>query len=614
MHLVLFEYKYNLFFLVSCLCLTNLFIPINTVDILLEMLCSAFFVYWSVYKNNWKIELSKKISSIIYSFLLTCVVLVILGKIILIKYNNFPAELYFPFVLSSFCIYIGMNQASKKVKLKKLTFRSFIPYIYFFIVSAVFTAICSRTSMLYTINDASDPNIFFNVGKSMMNGKVLYRDIFEQKGFYIFILHGIASLISSTSMIGVYYLEVLANWAFLIIGRKIYRLYIKNDFISLIIVPICFAIYVASLCFWYGDNAEELCSPFLIYGLYILLKNLKYKTFPSKKEYFLIGLTSGFILWLKYTMLGFYVGWYIVPFALMIMKKQWKEIPKSIGWIALGVLGASLPVLLYFIFNNSLQYLWEVYFYDNMFLYSTKVENQSAINAVFESVSNNIILNPQLSVLVLLSLIWMLFQTSLSESLGYLCCFLGLIISIFIGGRYYSYYYSCVAVFIFPGCIYIYCLIRNLTGKFNLFGVILISLTACIIYVLLTSRNVPYINRPEESYPQYKFAQIMKQVKSPTLLNYGVLDNGFNMYADILPGNRFYCTFNVPLEEISEEQNKILQEGSVDFFIYYFPDLQLDNYELVATEEYDRGEGTISYNLYARKDLSINENKINGGE
>ena len=197
------------------------------------------------------------------------------------------------------------------------------------------------------------------------------------------------------------------------IGRKIIRLYVKNDWISLIGIPIGFAIYVASYCFWYGDNAEELCSPFLIYGMYILLNCLKENSLPSKQEYFAIGMTSGFILWVKYTMLGFYLGWYIVPFVLMVKRKKWKEILRSIGWIAFGVFMISLPVLVYFVWNHALRYLWEVYFYDNIFLYTTKAADQMFFMTVLRALKMNVTQNFWLSLLIFFSFVWMYFQTSL---------------------------------------------------------------------------------------------------------------------------------------------------------------------------------------------------------
>ena len=441
MCLLLKRYRYNFIFLISAICFVFQFIEFNVIKFVLVLSLSFLFIYWTVFERKWKIVLSNNILDILRCSILTVFIQFIIFNILLGYQENYQLFII-PFAFSSFCIYIVLDQAAKKVDLKKVTFRSLVPCLYLFIIAFLFTALCSRNSWLYTINDSSDPNIFFSVGKSMFSGKVLYRDIFEQKGFYIYLLHGIGSLISSTTLIGVYWIEVLINFIFIIIGRKIIRLYIKNDWIIFIGIPIGMSIYMASNCFWYGDNAEEICSPFLVYGLYILLKNLKSKTIPSKIEFFMIGVTSGFVLWTKYTMLGFYIGWYVVPLLFMIINKKSKELLISVFWIGCGVFIISIPVLLYFLINNSFQYLVEVYFYDNIFVYSTEVENQSLIKTIFDSILINIRGNPGLSVLVLLSIAWMAFQTSIMECLGYILCIVGILTTTFMGGRYYAYYDS----------------------------------------------------------------------------------------------------------------------------------------------------------------------------
>lgn len=613
MYLPIKEYKYNFIFAISLFFLLFLFISLNPLSIILISIFVAFFIFQTVYGKRWKIQIPQWNRKIIGAFIWSGIILFIIYEILRIQDAIQFYSLFFV-VLSAFSVFICVNECSKKIKIRNYTFQKIIPYSLFLFVAIFFTSLCSRSSWMYAINDASDPNIFLTVGKDVMNGKILYKDIFEQKGPYIFLLHGLASFISSNSMAGVFCLEVIVNWIFLIIGRKIIRLYVKNDWISLIGVPVGFAIYISSNCFWYGDNAEELCSPFLIYGLYILLKNLKEKRLPSKKEYICIGMTSGFILWVKYTMLGFYLGWYIVPFFLMVRKKDWKAIFESIGWIVGGVFLISLPVLLYFVWNHALHSLWEVYFYDNIFLYTTKSSNQNLFLAIFNAVKINVVQNIGLSLLIGLSLIWMSFQTSLNECVAYMCCFLGIIFSTYMGGRYYIYYYSCLAIFMFPGIIYVYCAIRKLTEPMNPFIITLLVLCGSVGFIFSTSRNIAFMNKPKEEYPQYQFAEIMNQVKEPTLLNYGMLDSGFNLYANILPSNRFYCSFNVPLKEIEEEQNEILQNGEVDFFISYDPNLQFEKYHLVASQEYNRGEGSFIYNLYARNDISIKVNDLKEGE
>ena len=59
--------------------------------------------------------------------------------------------------------------------------------IFSFLVAFITLLITSKNSFLYLFNDWVDANSFFTVGKSMFNGLVVYKDIFEQN--YENILH-----------------------------------------------------------------------------------------------------------------------------------------------------------------------------------------------------------------------------------------------------------------------------------------------------------------------------------------------------------------------------------------------------------------------------------------
>ena len=68
---------------------------------------------------------------------------------------------------------------------------------YCFFLSILFLLICTKSSPLYPFNDWVDSNAFFTMGKGMINGKVLYRDLFEQKGPLLYFIHGLSYLISN---------------------------------------------------------------------------------------------------------------------------------------------------------------------------------------------------------------------------------------------------------------------------------------------------------------------------------------------------------------------------------------------------------------------------------
>ena len=83
------------------------------------------------------------------------------------------------------------------------------------VIAAAVLLLCSTSSPLFVLNDWMDANIFFTIGKSMFNGKVLYRDVFDHKGPVLYLLYGIGWLLDHTGFTGVLVLEIATFAVFL---------------------------------------------------------------------------------------------------------------------------------------------------------------------------------------------------------------------------------------------------------------------------------------------------------------------------------------------------------------------------------------------------------------
>ena len=60
----------------------------------------------------------------------------------------------------------------------------------FLVLSAFLLMMLStRSSFLYPCNDWNDANSYFSVWKALFHGKMPYRDVFEQKGMYLYFLY-----------------------------------------------------------------------------------------------------------------------------------------------------------------------------------------------------------------------------------------------------------------------------------------------------------------------------------------------------------------------------------------------------------------------------------------
>ena len=75
----------------------------------------------------------------------------------------------------------------------------------------------------------------------------------------------------------------------------------------------------------------------------------------------------------------------------------------------------------------------------------------------------------------------------------------------------------------------------------------------------------------KEELPQYQFAAIINQTEHATLLNYGFLDGGFYMAADVLPSTRFFCRLNLrdsDFPQMRDEQERLIADAQVDYVVF----------------------------------------------
>ena len=147
--------------------------------------------------------------------------------------------------------------------------------IYLFLIIFIILLLTSKNSFLYPLNDWVDENAFFTMGKSLMNGVVPYRDLYEQKGPLLYLIFGIGYLISNTSFLGVFILEVVSWVIAMIFFYKIIILFLSKRSAN-IIIPIFVSLLSTTYAFAHGGSAEEFCMPFFFITLYYF-KNLSVK-------------------------------------------------------------------------------------------------------------------------------------------------------------------------------------------------------------------------------------------------------------------------------------------------------------------------------------------------
>lgn len=237
------------------------------------------------------------------------------------------------------------------------------------LVAVVLITVFSACSPLYPLNPWDDADVFMTVGKSLLSGKLMYRDVIDQKGPMLHLLHQFAAMVSYTSFFGIYLVECICMYFYLRYGLKIMRLF-SNSNICLPLMCLTGFMTVTSDCFYYGDSVEEFCLPMLTQCLYYMLVYIKEERFPSHVQAIVVGLEAGVIFWMKFNIMLFYLGGFIVLAFIAYRRAEVKRLLRTVTWIVLGLIFVTAIIIAYFVFHHTLQDLYQAYFYNNLFLYN----------------------------------------------------------------------------------------------------------------------------------------------------------------------------------------------------------------------------------------------------
>jgi hypothetical protein len=484
--------------------------------------------------------------------------------------------------------------------------------VFCLLIAAACLLICSKSSPLYPINDWEDANAYFSAGKGMLGGMVMYRDLYEHKGPMIYGLHALCALIDHTSFLGVFFMEILAVGLFLMAVYKLLTLYGAKQS-AWILLPAAAALTLSSLSFYKGDSAEELCLPMLAWPLYFLLRWLKLQSPKRMPAGTLVlgGLLCGFVLWIKFTILGFFAAWILGLFLYHLLRGKARDAFASLGWFLCGIGIATLPWIVYFAINGALYDWFKIYFYDNLFLYS-QTEPLTLLARFKEMLKTAwiwFVQNPAYTFPMAVGAIWFTVSKrhSVVEKVWLWCLLVFLGIGVFIGGKLYVYYGFIFAAFaaflLLPVCRW---LDKALLHRKLLSAVFVSTLSILSLVVCFTvSPNTSDLLKPREDTMQYRFAAVIDRVPDATMLNFFFMDTGFYTAANVTPSVKYFHYTNVPLEEMLTEQTRYIDEGVTDFVVTRGrePATITGQYTLVATEPATAGLWYDTVYLWERNDL-----------
>ena len=475
-----------------------------------------------------------------------------------------------------------------------------IRIVYLLFVAVLTITLCSRSSVLAPYNNWDDANSYFSMGKGLFSGKVIYRDIFDQKGPYLYLIYGLGFLISNTSFLGIYFMEISAAFLFLSGAYKLLKRYMK-DRTAYIILPFIGAVVYSSIAFWWGGSAEEFCLPLLVWSLYYFVYLME-KESLEKKDYQYIGIAgtcAGLVALIKFNTLGFFAAWGIFLFLKLLFQKEYKKmIPLCLSF-GVGFLLPFLPWLVYFGLYNAMGDWYKAYIYYNVFVYADFSRESYSLGDKIYQLAKILywLIREHLQFFSFIILGVVSYVLDKKKKILNKFAVIGIcgltFLGIYIGGVELKYYSLPLSVFSCLGFAYIGFWLEKLFLKKEESKRLLEVIAICFSVLLsigimsVCSLNTEYRKTKKEDHYLYKLQQAMEIKEDTSLLNISSFDIGLYTVTGIVPSCYWFQTQTLPIEDVLRDQEEYIRSGKTDYVVAreYFPEVIWEKYELVAEEK-----------------------------
>lgn len=481
------------------------------------------------------------------------------------------------------------------------------------IVSIIALSLCSYSSPLFWDNISPDSNTYMDVARAMLYGhKVLYSQIFDQKGIYLYFLNIISLIISHKSFIGIYIFEIIGLFLSMYFTYKISLLVTKHKLkISLLSGLSVMLLALIHPYYDYGGSCESLLFPVVIYLIYKIVQHdyLGHSKIPftlNYKEWIIQGILVGIIFLTKYTILGSWIAFYLAISIIYIKYHAIHHIVRMIYYSFFGFILSTFPWLIYSIITSSFDSFLHVYIYDNIVLYTK--ENGFPPNvlakllASFTNISE-LYINSNIILLILFLLTcWSLIKKNRFlqfKRSKYLYTFMFLIGSMlgifgFTIGNVYQYYELILFPYMLPGLITV---IQTIFTKYihinkgNHIKIFSISIIALLFFLMGLNNNISssrlFPNNPsitlnqqskkKEKPYQLDFGKYIDNHCNPkksSLLEYGCISLGVYNAANITPNTYYFQDYNLSentFPNAIDAQKRDIKEGLTKWVVLTTP-------------------------------------------
>lgn len=467
-------------------------------------------------------------------------------------------------------------------------------------------------SPIYTTNQWVDTNAMLTMGRSWLHGLVPFRDLVEQRGPIFYGLYALAALISKHSFLGVFVIEVVNAWLTYALTYKIARSLQLGFYQALILGLLGPTVLVGTNAFEMGGSPEEFAFPVILYFIYLAIQWVDRVKPVRLGQFFLAGLGLAYLFWIKYSMIGALVVFFLYVGVDLIIHRRWLHLAKVVA-VSLG--GFMFPTMViggYFASQHALRPLIDTYFTLNMNAYALNFNGR-----IWNLVQNVKLLAQQIKMHWLLMMITLVGTAFLKGRRGpnhlvfymFLSSMWMVVMSRFIRGYYVLTLWPFFVVVLL---VVMRWLLRSYAKNWSALAMLVMLASVVLPFygndhisqAVVIDQYKPFLaaGQPSDKSVQVQFADKIHQTgKKPTLLMLNQIDSGFYLAANSYPNTRYFHRLNISVNQypaMYDNFNDTLKHKRVNFVVVLVPS---PGGQRIAVNQTNYLNGVINYNKEAVK-------------
>ena len=472
-------------------------------------------------------------------------------------------------------------------------------YLCCFAWALVLLFFISPDSYTHDLHYRWDSAVFFSCGKAWMEGLLPYVDFADSKGPLLWLINGVAYLLSPYNYIGVFWLDVLSFSIVFYFDYKIANIFLRDERLSLLAVPLVSLAYFNP---WYHfeTSAEDWCQPMISVAFYLLCRVFYAEGGTDSRHIrqaaFWLGFAMMWTLLIKFsvTLMFGLTGCYFLYYLL----KERLPVSITLLYFVFGLVSLALPFVVYLVWTGTFESFVFEYFSNTM---ATVQSENPLVVYVREWLRTGYDAYYASLFVVCVAGSVMLGRRMKKDGWFFLVSFMGFY-ALSIHHAIHRHYVNCCLFFALFFVIALLDMQREWLKKKAL-------MLASVALLLLITLNFTYTEgylvpnllvsgNTAEKADYYKIGYYLSQVEKPTVIYYRFTDRGFGTLAGALPGSVYWHTQTGETEAMKKKQYEDALSARADFVFCYKSE---ENDSLFTSVGYVKQCDTHEFSLYGKQ-------------